>query len=53
MFILLFFLIITIVYIASFKESFTQENIEKVQPILIMSGVIIMILCILYSLVAR
>ena len=53
MFILLFFLIITIVYIASFKESFTQENIDKVQPILIMSGVVIGLVCILYSFVAR
>ena len=34
MFILLFLIVLSVVYIGCFKEEFTKENIDKVMPVL-------------------
>jgi hypothetical protein len=34
MFILLFLIVLSIVYVGCFKEEFTKENIDKVMPVL-------------------
>lgn len=48
---LLFIVAVIIIYIVSFKESFTQEHIAKVAPVLGLCAFIIIVLCILSSLV--
>ena len=48
---LLFIVAVIIIYIISFKESFTQEHIVKVAPVLGLCAFIIIVLCILSSLV--
>jgi hypothetical protein len=47
MYVLLFFIILVVVYISSFKDSFTQENIEKVTPVLVIVTLFIVILSVL------
>ena len=48
---LLFIVAVIIIYIVSFKESFTQEHIAKVVPVICLCSFIIVVLCILSSLV--
>lgn len=48
-YILLYLILITVIYISSFKENFTAEKIQKVTPALILVTVIIVLLCILSS----
>lgn len=48
---LLFIVAVIIIYIVSFKESFTQEHIAKVAPVLGLCLFFIVVLCILGSLV--
>lgn len=47
MYILLFLTILVIVYVVSFKDNFTQENIEKVTPVLVVSMVFIIFISVL------
>lgn len=47
MYFLLFFAILILIYIGSFKDSFTQENITKLTPILFASVAIVVILSII------
>ena len=49
MYFLLFLVLATIVYIESFKDNFTKENIEKVTPIIASTTGLILIFCIVYS----
>lgn len=48
-YILLYLILITVIYISSFKENFTAEKIQKVTPALILVTVVIVLLCILSS----
>lgn len=51
MYILLFLAILIIVYVASFKDNFTQENIEKVTPVLAIIVIFIVVISILSAIV--
>lgn len=51
MYVLLFLVILIIAYISAFKDNFTQENIEKVTPVLFLAGLFIVVLNILGALV--
>jgi hypothetical protein len=46
MYVFIFLLMLIIVYIKSFKENFNAENIQKVVPILLMVGAVIIVLTI-------
>ena len=48
-YILLYLILITVIYISSFKENFTAEKIQKVTPALILVTIVIVLLCILSS----
>ena len=41
MFFFLFLLTATIIYVVSFKNDFTKETLDKVTPVLVLSGVVI------------
>lgn len=47
MYILLFLAILVVVYVTSFKDNFTQANIEKVTPVLVVSVLFIVFISIL------
>lgn len=49
MYLLLFILVAIIVYIHSFKSDFSQDKIQKVEPILIAATVILLLLLIFSS----
>lgn len=51
MYILLFFVILIISYIVSFKDNFTQENIEKVTPVLMLIAIFVVFISILSAIV--
>lgn len=51
MYILLFFVILIIAYIVSFKDNFTQENIEKVTPVLMLIAIFVVFISILSAIV--
>lgn len=51
MYILLFFVILIITYIVSFKDNFTQENIEKVTPVLMLIAIFVVFISILSAIV--
>ena len=51
MYILLFFVVLTIVYITSFKDNFTQENIEKVTPVLVLVAIFVVFISVLSAIV--
>lgn len=47
MYLLLYFIAIIIVYVASFKDSFTKENLEKVTPLFAVIALIILVITVL------
>lgn len=47
MFFLLYIVVITIMYVATFKENFTEEKIQKVTPVLALVGVIVSLMLIM------
>jgi uncharacterized membrane protein len=51
MYILLFFVVLIIVYIVSFKDNFTQENIEKVTPVLMLVAIFVVFISVLSAIV--
>lgn len=51
MYFLLFLVILVVAYITSFKDNFTQENIEKVTPVLFLVALFIVVLNVLSALV--
>jgi hypothetical protein len=51
MYLLLFILVAIIVYIHSFKSDFSQDKIQKVEPILIAATVILLLLLIFSSII--
>lgn len=51
MFFLLYLVIITIMYVVTFKENFTEEKIHKVTPVLAIVGAVAGILFILSSII--
>lgn len=51
MFLLLYLVVITIMYVVTFKENFTEEKIQKVTPALAIVGVVSGILFILSSVI--
>lgn len=51
MYILLFFVVLIIAYIVSFKDNFTQENIEKVTPVLMLIAIFVVFISILSAIV--
>lgn len=51
MYILLFFVILIIAYIVSFKDNFTQENIEKVTPVLMLVAIFVVFISVLSAIV--
>ena len=51
MYIFLFMVTLVIVYIVTFKDNFTQENIEKVAPVLMLSAIFIVAVSILSAVV--
>lgn len=51
MYILLFLVILILVYVKSFKDNFTQENIEKVTPVLVLVVLFVLVIGILSALV--
>jgi len=53
MYFLLFLTVLAIVYIKSFKESFNQEQVQKVTPVLVVSTLIIFIFAIFASLISN
>lgn len=53
MYILLFLMIFTVMYVYSFKDDFKKEQIDKVAPILAVTAFVALALCILTSLTRR
>lgn len=51
MYFLLFFIAVIIIYIASFKDDFSKEHMDKVTPAIILITVFIVLITILSSLV--
>lgn len=51
MYILLFLVILTIIYINSFKSDFTSEKLQKVSNVLVLITFVILLLCIITSLI--
>ena len=51
MYILFFLAILIIVYVASFKDNFTQENIEKVTPVLMLVAIFVVFISVLSAIV--
>lgn len=51
MYVLLFIVTLIVVYITSFKDNFTQENIEKVTPVLVMVLFFVVLISILSTIV--
>ena len=51
MYIFLFFVVLIIVYIVSFKDNFTQENIEKVTPVLMLVAIFVVMISVLSAIV--
>lgn len=49
MYFLLFLCVLCVIYINTFKDDFTKEKIDKVAPIITLTVVIVMALCILTS----
>lgn len=49
MYFLLFLVAVFVLYVKSFKDDFTKENIEKVAPVVILIAVIVIISSILSS----
>lgn len=47
MFFFLFLFVATIIYIVSFKNDFTKETIDKVVPVLVLVGAIIVLMLLL------
>ena len=53
MYFLLFLATITIVYIASFKDNFTAEHIQKTAPVIAAVSVLFFILAVIVSALGR
>lgn len=51
MYFLLFFVVVVVIYISSFKDDFTKEHMDKVTPAIILLTVFVVVITILSSLV--
>ena len=47
MYFILFLLIVITIYIASFKDSFRSENLEKITPVLSVVAVLVILIAVL------